>query len=117
MSKLRFSLSTLFIAVTISAIGVFLWVRFVAPNVTGVSMSGGDIVLHVGDEVVRKMLPDNEYLKSLAENPDVHFHDAYVKIPIHVVAISLILAFGFVGAVRLTWPKIAKRIWRPKNSD
>lgn len=116
MSRQRYSLSTLFIAVAVIAIGTFLWTRLAAPNITGVSLNGGDVVLHLGDDIARKMLPDNPYLNSLANDPNVFFHDAYVKVPIWGAAIALILAFGTVVVVRLTWSKIARRIWRPKNS-
>lgn len=113
--RLRFTLSTLLIAVALVAIGTFLWLRFLAPNITGISVKDGNVVFHLSDEAGREMFPQDPYSSALAAEPEAMFHDTYIAVPAYVVISSLALACAFVVAVRLTWTKLARRMSRHAN--
>lgn len=105
-SRLRwqFSLFSLFVLSTVVAVAIVLWQWC---PVTGVSLSGADVVFHMSDNYVPGMMPKDPYFDTLAESPDVFFHDAYVKIPIYVVATGLLI---IAGCLVVVW--LAIRRWR-----
>ena len=110
MKRLQFSLSTLFIAVTLAAIVAFLWSRFVTPNITGVALDGGDIVFHIADDAAQKLFPDAPYYHALPgdSNADFH-HNTYVSVPFDVAATAIAIVIALMFAAGVAWTKLAKR--------
>lgn len=107
-SRWQFSLFTVFVVTAVVAVGIVLWQRF---PVTGVSLSGTDVVLHMSDDygrqTLRKMLQGDPWFDAMNDSPDVFFHDAYVKVPVYFVIGGLLIVAGMFVALF-----VAIRRWR-----
>ena len=101
----RFSLFNLFLAVTIAAISVFLWIHFVAANITGVTINEGQVVFHISDRISQKGF-------ELANDPydysNATAHDRYISVAIPVVMMGL-AAVGIVGLLLFMGIALARR--------
>ena len=88
------------LAVTAVAIGVFMWLRYVTPNVAGISLTDGEVVLHMTDEFVQRRLT-NDHITRSAGGGYPSFDGSYVLFPIHlsvIVAVVLcVLGGGYLG--------------------
>ncbi len=94
----RFRLSTLLLLTTGVAVGLILWLRYIRPNVGGVSLQSGSVVLHMTDEFAQRQFARDPTLKSLYPAPQdgfVFYHDSYISLPLF----GLFTGFAVVAAL------------------
>lgn len=85
---------------------IAVWMRVVAPTVSGVSLQDGRVIIHLAELTGSEMLPDalapDDYFSPYSTSVDVFVHDAYVSfswemIVIVVIAIVTMLLGAYVG--------------------
>ena len=96
---LQFRLATLLLAITLLAIGLSVWTWFISPNITGFSIRNGELVLLLSDEFARKLFPELPYYDAEPRLADPYSHNAYVVLPLYVVAIVFALLIAVVVCI------------------
>jgi len=95
---LRFRLLTLLLLTTGAAVGLTLWLRYIRPNIAGVSLQRGSVVLHMTDEYAQRQFlryPELEALYPASEDGVVFHHDSYISLPL----LGLVTGFALVAAL------------------
>lgn len=95
----RFRIRTLLIITAIFATGIFLWMRFVAPKIIGMSVRDSKLVIHLRPGSRRLADPyDYESFRptwsSFFTPPgqgDIFVHDTYGVVEIPLLAIGMVL--------------------------
>ncbi|HJN09325.1 MAG: hypothetical protein QGH33_10185 [Pirellulaceae bacterium] len=98
----RYRLSTMLVAVAVIAVGVFLWLRYVSPNVARLSISGGNLVVHLTDEYAQRTYSNDSELQALTGVTGgggvTLFHDAYISFPLYVPIAAGTVFFFLIGS-------------------
>ena len=109
----RYRLSTLLVVVSMTAVGVLLWLRLIAPNVAGLSVSGGNLVVHMTDEYAQRTFANSDELQTLtgvtggAGQP--LFHDAYLSFPLYIPMSAIILLIVVLGGAIFVIRRLSTR--------
>jgi hypothetical protein len=98
----RFRIKTLLIFTAIIALGIFLWLRYITPNITGLSIQGSSLVIHQKpiitheyvDFVISKFRPREKTFKVVRAVNQV--------IPFSFIAIGLAMLTGVIGGIYFT---------------
>jgi len=82
-----------FIALLLAAV-----VRYVRPNVSGVSLHRFELVVDMTDEWTQWMFGDSGMINNPNDGPLTIHHSSYIAIPLHVVAVCVAF-FGALSAL------------------
>ncbi len=111
----QLKLSTILYSLVVIAACIAVWMRVVAPAVSGVSFRDGRVIIHLAELTGSEMLPDaladDHNFSPYLDSGDVFVHDAYVSFSwgtivigaIAIVAVLLGVYFGvrIIGARRV----------------
>ncbi len=91
-----FGIRSLFVSVLLFAVILGLWRVY---PIVGIRLEGRMIVFQMADHYRSELLMKDPYFREMARQPDGFLHDAYVAVPLHVVAIAVVLVAACTFAV------------------
>ena len=91
-----FRIRSLFACVLLFAVILGLWRVY---PVVGIRLEEGMVVFQMADHYRSELLMKDPYFREMTGQPDVFLHDAYVALPLHMVAIAVALVTACTLAV------------------
>ena len=104
----QFRLSTLMLFVALAAVATSVWLRLIAPNISGVSIQGDMLIFHMTDEYGPWMMRDNDLGQSrIVFSNNVLLYDFREMISLYFVvpAICVLLALCVMARSRLLYTR------------
>jgi hypothetical protein len=94
----RFRIKTLLFFTAIIAIGIFLWMQFVAPRIAGATVRNFKLLVYLkgssprlGDPYDYESFREPSWIDFFTPRDDVFLHDAYAIVEIPVLTILLLI--------------------------